>query len=328
MPVVGYGHLVKFIGSDYQKSVPDVEIHYYAPSEIILITAKNKYLQISNQNLTQEMLSFITLQENEINQIQKVSGINDPLQLYSFVISQSDRLKIITFNIASQVQRNIPSGSEEILVRACQAKYPKYGGWSEHPKNGHLILSQCTFNTAIWLASHHPDLIGLQESTSTHLFEIVEAINRRTSHQYESVGAGPVQFIYNIESFGKGYLLSPPDLHMIQIGRRMIIVWFPQIKLLAVNLHAPHQVDLKKQILDTFNTVPINVNPDRIVMMGDFNDAYNQPLTQLTIMNKILRQHGSPPHSCCTDMEYRLIGDYIFDSEYQRSGFYGIPDDA
>lgn len=327
MSIIGYGHLAKFVGSNiyaYQDSLPKVDVHYHAPSKTVLITAKNKYLRNSG-NITQGMLSSIMPTNSEIKEIQKASGTISPVELYSF---QDNKLKIITFNIATHVQRNIIYGSEKIRVRQCQDKYPKYGGWSQKPKVGQIILSQCTLNATEWLASQRADLIGLQESTMTYLPKIVRVMNEQTDIHYEAIGSGPVQFIYNIKTLGRGYLLSPPNLYIVQPSRQMIVVWFPQIQLLAINLHAPHNVDLEKEIINTFNRVPIGVNPSRIIMVGDFNDAYHQPLVQLALMGRILRQHGIAPYSCCTDMNYTLVGDYIFDTEYQWPGFYGISPDA
>ena len=333
MFIIGYGILAKFGGLNidvYRKSVPDLEIHYQGPSGIILITVKNKYLRLSDESLIQEIDESRIPTKEEISQIQKIAGVSYIPRLYIFPISSNDKLKIVTFNIAKQVQSNILAGSEEIVVRECQKRYTLYGGWSAPHKDGdHPILSQCTLNAALWLASYSPDLIGLQESGPIYLPGIVDIIKRQTGFQYETIGHGFVQFIYNPILLGKGVLLSPLDLHMVEQGRQMIIVWFSLIKLLAINLHAPHKVDLEKVILDAFNKVPVNVNPNRIIITGDFNDAYNNtPLTQIKIMDKILRQHGPASKSCCTNANYRYMGDYIFDSEYQRPGFYGIPPDA
>ncbi len=181
------------------------------------------------------------------------------------------------------------------------------------------------------MAKYAPDLIGLQESVKTYLPHIVDTINSQLQGQYKSIGWHSVQFIYNSDTLGEGHLLSPPDLHIRDAGRGMIVVWFPKRQLLAINLHAPHKVHLAQEISKTFDTVAIPelVKPQRIIVTGDFNDAYYQTLTELNIMGKILRQYGSGSvaKSCCTDTNYQLIGDYIFDSDYNLPGFYGIQKD-
>lgn len=238
------------------------------------------------------------------------------------ILAMEHHLKIVTFNIGENIQKNKILGSESAFVSKCQANYPKYSGWSEY------VLSQCTSNAAIWLAKQKPDLIGLQEVVQTYLYEMLDVINNDTEKTYESIGSGPVRFIYNVETLGTGYLLSPPKLYMIEPKRELIVVWFSKVQILAINLHAPHQVNLKEEILNTLNKVQIYVNPKRIIIVGDFNDGYYESLTQINFKGKILRQHGNPPKSCCADSNYSTIGDYIFDSEYMKGGFYGIPKDA
>jgi hypothetical protein len=147
---------------------------------------------------------------------------------------------------------------------------------------------------------------------------------------YQTVGSSSTYFIYNSSVFGQGQLLSHKRLYIIQEGRPMIIVWFPKVELLAVNLHAPHKINLKDGIEKTFNSVKISssIHPKRIIITGDFNDAYYAPLQELNLMGKVLRQHSSPPKSCCADSSYNYSGDYIFDSDLMMKGFYGVPSDA
>ena len=64
-------------------------------------------------------------------------------------------------------------------------------------------------------------------------------------------------------------------------------------------------------------------------MTGDFNDSYRSPLEEITFLGMKLKQHNTlnnkPPNTCCTDSNYQWAGDYIFDSDYHKNGYYGIP---
>jgi len=238
--------------------------------------------------------------------------------------NQAQKLKIITFNLAYAVQANVISGSEKLLVQLCQQTYK--GGDSNIEG-----LSQCTLNAGQWLARQNADLIGLQEIGDKYYIQKMLTVFPKG---YETIRQSPqtVYFIYNKNKLGSGTIISPPNLNVGGSGRPMLVVWFAQIKLLAINLHAAHKINLKQTIENSFNsiTIPAGVKPNRIIITGDFNDTYNAPLSEINIMGKLLKQHGPPPKSCCidTDTKYQFPGDYIFDSDYQQAGFYGVPDDA
>lgn len=46
------------------------------------------------------------------------------------IMADQMKLRIITFNLAYQVQTNQLGGSEKPLVELCQRTYSKTGGWS------------------------------------------------------------------------------------------------------------------------------------------------------------------------------------------------------
>lgn len=239
------------------------------------------------------------------------------------------KLRILTFNLATNVQLNEINGSEAITVEKCQSVYPTQKGWSVYPN-----LSQCTLNASNFIILQQCDLLGFQECVEPSFSTFLRWICQGTGRNYQMIGSGSVQFIYDQNKLGQGILLSKPNLCIIEETRLMIVVWFPQTKLLAVNLHAPHDFDLQKHITETFNSIdiPSTVKPDRIIMTGDFNDSYRSPLKEITFLNMKLRQHHiineTSLQTCCADSNYRWIGDYIFDTEYTRDGYYGISVDA
>ena len=246
----------------------------------------------------------------------------------SFPHNEPLKLRILTFNIATHVQLNQVKGSESPMVSLCQIKYSSTQGLSSDGK-----LSQCTLNATEFIISQKCDLIGLQECVEPSFTRMLTTICQ-SNPSHSCIGYNSVQLIYNKDKFGEGIMLNEPGLHILEPSRLMIIIWFPLVKLLVVNLHAPHDFDSQKEITNTFNMGiydKYNIKPDRIIMMGDFNDSYRESLTEITLQNKLLKQHptvtNKPIQTCCTDSNYSWIGDYIFDSDYMKDGYYGSIDD-
>lgn len=336
MFTLGYGILARLSPNididSYRESVPYVVVDYNIDNGLILITIKDKSVDLGDNY---SYIPYVDLPTDKdvalLNEIISSSEGDRSIRLYLFEKSNPVQLKIVTFNIATNVQNNIVTGSEAIAVTNCQRTHPQNNGWSVSPNAmlnsnyNQRNLSQCTLNAVTWIASRNPDLVGIQESVPTYLGNICSQISEKSGKEYQSIGSGSVQFIYNRLHLGEGVLLSEPNLHIIEENRLMIVVWFPKIKLLAINLHAPHNVDLGESITNTFETVSISIKPDRIIMTGDFNDGYRSPLTELNLIGKVLRQHGEPSKTCCLDTNFRFQGDYIFDSDYTKDGFYGVP---
>jgi len=312
MYILTYGQKISLLVSPS----PDVDVYQF--DSFILITSKGKCTYLAEPFISDQIKALVEPTREDILKVQSVTGSTSDLELY--LLETRLKLRVVTFNLGRNVQLNTVSGSEAILVQACQIKYSDRKGWSEHTP-----LSQCTLNAAQWLAEQKADLIGLQEVALPYFPDLVKQIGK----EYTSVGYGPVQLVYNKRKLGEGYLISPLDLYMVETVRVFTVTWFPQVKLLVINLHAPHRVNLKETISEAFSKVPtVGIRPERILALGDFNDGYFSLLESLTIMGKILRQHGPPSQACCADSNFRTVGDYIFDSEYEREGFYGIPPSA
>ena len=263
------------------------------------------------------------------NQVLTLEHLNSPSSNSPFSNSSILKLIILTFNLAKYVQLNEIKGSESITVEKCQLTYPHNKGLSEDGQ-----LSQCTLNASDLIKSLQCDLMGFQECVEPSFSRMVQRIKQESkpySRNYQTIGYDSVQIVYDEDKLGNGIMLNKSGLHIIESTRLMIVVWFPQTKILAINLHAPHDFDSEKEITNTFNSINISedVKPERIVMMGDFNDSYRQPLTEITFLDMKLKQHltstGKPLQTCCTDSNYQWIGDYIFDSDYFKNGYYGIP---
>ena len=228
---------------------------------------------------------------------------------------------IITFNLAYHTQKNkLYGGSEDILTTMCQTSYPKTTGWSDTQG-----LSQCTLNASLLLAEQRPLIVGIQEGVNSVTPLIVDVMNKQVGeNKYAYTNLNTCYFIYDI-SIGK-----PSYLNLTTVAdannkneREMLVVYFPNIKLLAINLHAPHGANLKSEIELKINQLNLNLNPNRIIVTGDFNDGKGS-LKELQILGQTLKQHGRPFKTCCTDSDYQYVGDYIFDSDYNKSGIYQI----
>ncbi len=329
MSILAYGYIIDSGKSNlvYLSKYLDVIVNSSNQTAIAMI--KNKYLYAkANAEITNQKLASIALTLKEVKLLNQLIGVHGNPKLYLFTYqsdSSESKLRLITFNLGGRVQTNQVKGSEAPLVKLCQKKYSATKGWAYPMNPKGFTLSQCTLNATIWMNKQGADLIGLQEVSSQYLPLMMEHFPR----SYQSIGYATVSFIYNQEKLGRGQMLAPTDLSITQPGRYMLAVWFPKVKLLAINLHAPHQVDLKKEIQKTFKYVKTkSIIPSRIIVTGDFNDAYHPPLQNMTLMGKPVKQHSSPTKSCCTDSNYQYYGDYIFDSDYSSPGFYGISSDA
>lgn len=217
-------------------------------------------------------------------------------------------------------------GTEKPLVQLCQEKY--YGGWVDKSQK----LASCTLNAAKFLSDY--TIFGLQEIHGNYRMALQEAIQASTSTAdfgfltakyfgnwfvvigYDRKITGPAIDLYQglliaHDATGK----SNPDQRAIQV------VYFPKIKLIVVNLHVAHRIDLKGVIEKTLSQVKLPPDVDRtkvkIVMMGDFNDEAGTLLkSSITIFGQRLTiPDGKRVLACCTDSNYRFPGDYIMLSD-------------
>lgn len=341
MFVFAYGYVTdaKYISHILEK-YPNLKVFSNKSLNKAFVVYPGKYLTMQSNDITEVDSKILSINKTELEQLQKPFGTELPkiylfqaqpqvaqpqLQPQSQPQFQAQKLRIITFNLAYAVQANKVQGSEQLLVQLCQDTYK--GGNSKIEG-----LSQCTLNAAEWLARQNADLIGLQEiGDKSYVHKMLTVFPKG----YDMIRQSPqtVYFIYNKVKLGPATVISPPNLTVGGQGRPMIMVWFPKVQLLAVNIHAAHGLNLQREIEKAFNSVniPNNIRPQRIIVTGDFNDdtkVGQVTLNELNLMGQNLKQHGQPPKTCCTDSGYKYYGDYILDTEYKQPGFYGVPNDA
>lgn len=148
------------------------------------------------------------------------------------------------------------------------------------------------------------------------------------------LGHDSAYIFYDESVLGKGKLLSRSGTVVGGEHRPMVVVWFPDVKLIVINVHAEHGINLKKEIANTFYLVMQNHvdvkedDVDRIILLGDFNDI-NETLDSIHLFGYTLKQYRKLEFgTCCTDSNYAYKGDYILDSDFNLMGFYGTPPSA
>ena len=223
-------------------------------------------------------------------------------------------LKIMTFNLGYNIVANIPKGSEKVQVERCQKAYN--GGW--YNKREHL--SSCTRNALQLIAGY--DLIGLQEIGVGYTQVLEKNLNQfDRKANYKLVGNNVVT-CYDERIMGPGVLFyeSKIPFNKSAKDRRIIhAVWFERYDLIFINLHAPHNINLKYEIEQACRDMEKKINyfePARVIMTGDFNDSSG------SLLNSSIKAFGfdlkipvnTRFETCCADKDYKYVGDYIFDS--------------
>lgn len=247
-------------------------------------------------------------------------------------VHQPTSLVIISFNIASGVTMNHAGGfSEDPMTRKCQAKYKKTQGWSK--KYGKKI-SQCTENVARFLVSQDADVVGIQEGDKKHMLPIFlqvmeeEVKMQKKNKLYEMSGNGTCYYIYNVLKVGHPdvFLSGHTDMRCAQ-G-----LYFSMLDLVFVNAWIDHKGNgaarlSKVPFLKEFYKITKRMTPPkRVIATMDSNDASGSMINKtLRICGHRLRLAGEAQPTCCTDVNYTYVGDYIFDSKRDSAIFYGVP---
>ena len=238
-------------------------------------------------------------------------------------------IQIASLNLGYNIMANVIAGSEAKFVNICQTAYPKNNGWFNSEKK----ISRCSFNAAKFLSDY--DLFGTQEVNHKYKDKFFDIVKKSTmdknfkfiqtlyhAHTYIVTG-------YDYDKLGKGQLILERDLSSKTDTRAMQFVWFNKIGLLFINLHAPHGINLKYEIEKICSNIYLNVFPEKIIMVGDFNDASAQLLlSSINIFNIIIKLpiYSFIPKTCCTDVGYKYSGDYILTSDYSNKKLYfGLP---
>lgn len=220
-------------------------------------------------------------------------------------------VRILTFNLGTRVMSNQVQGTEAPLVQMCQNTYN--GGWHDN------TISQCTYNAAQLISQY--DLFGLQEVNPQYESGLLRAIQAINSN-YRFISGYNIITGYNYNITGEGIPLTN-NTHKI-VDRGLQVIWFPKLRLLFINLHAPHHIDLIGEIHKSLASVIIPQNVRYIVMLGDFNDHQRVLLNTSLMLFNVVIALPNPLLTCCTDNNYTSSGDYILTNGTDIT-YYGYP---
>jgi hypothetical protein len=257
------------------------------------------------------------------------------------MLKSKKTLTVASLNLGFNVMSNNVKGTEGVFVNLCQLKYPKYNGWLSNNKD----ISVATFNSALFLSDY--DLFGLQEVNldfQKPFQDKIKDFGLLKGKNYKFISSmyfdkWLVTIGYDEIKMGKMIPITPNGFKIGEKQKRgMQAVYFPYHQLLFINLHAPHNINLIKElkekcsnIMNRFIEIFGNINIiNRILMSGDFNDDQEVLLkTPITIFNKKLGIPGYVnyiPRTCCEDSGFIYFGDYILDSNYTNDNIYfGLP---
>lgn len=239
-------------------------------------------------------------------------------------------MNIVCLNLGHSIMSNIISGSEAIAVKKCQIAYPKNKGWYDSNKE----ISMCTFNAVQFLSDY--DLFGVQEVNNKYKKVFIDTIKlSRPDRNFEFL----LSYYHDKTSIITGYdrnilgsgiqLTNNLKLSSENDDRTLQIIWFKKHSLLFINLHAPHNINLKQEIEKICNNLILLVKPSKIIMVGDFNDGEGKILNQsINIFDMELRipLNNEIPKTCCSDANYNYVGDYILTTDYgNENAYFGLP---
>ena len=239
----------------------------------------------------------------------------------------TNTLKVASLNLGYNVMSNIVYGSESPFVQLSQKAHPKFRGWADASRQ----ISAATLNSAMFLSDY--DVFGLQEVNLEFgkTFESKLAqIGTSKGKNYQFVtgfyfGTFGITIGYDENKLGPGFQITPD---VFQFGshdpRALQAVYFPEVQLFFMNVHAPHNIDLPAELMKTFKKVETlfydyfgDSQVKRVIMTGDFNDDNGSLINKtLKIFGLDIKIPGSKvPKTCCTDSGYQYVGDYILDSK-------------
>lgn len=239
-------------------------------------------------------------------------------------------MNIACLNLGHSIMSNIISGSEAMTVQKCQTNYPENDGWYDSNKK----ISMCTFNAVQFLSNY--DLFGVQEVNDKYQKVFIDTIklsNKKRNFEFlSSCYHDNTNIItgYDKNILGCGIKLAN-DLKLSSENddRAIQLIWFKKHSLLFINLHAPHNINLKEKIEKICNNIKLLVRPSKIIMVGDFNDCKGKILNvSINIFGMELKipLNSVVPTTCCSDTNYDYVGDYILTTDYyERNIYFGLP---
>lgn len=282
------------------------------------------------------------------DQMDQLKSATKPTNKQDITHEISPKLRIASLNMAYNVMGNTLAGTERPMVKLCQATYPSNNGWADAT----ATISQCTLNSISFLTQY--DLFGLQEINKNYGREFENRLKQRGVEMNKKYEFSPSNYYINygvligydtnvmgnsVKITPDGYTIGsdPKDMRGFQA------IYFPKHKLIFINLHAPHNINLEKILNNALADVSNmfislgykSSDVRRVIMVRDFNDyggsLSNRTLTLDGFNIRIPAPDSIIPKTCCADTKYRFVGDYIMDSKFDpadmkaKKVYFGLP---
>jgi endonuclease/exonuclease/phosphatase family metal-dependent hydrolase len=223
------------------------------------------------------------------------------------IIIASTLLKVMTFNLGYNVQRNLVQGTEAPQVELCQ----------QNDSDGWLIpglLSSCTANALNFISDQNPDIVLLQEVDETKFDFFLQQLRDATAYNnrhYVFEQHKNVVIVYDARTLGYATVVKRTNYRNHRF-RPILVLRFGD--LIVVNVHAPHHIDIRRETERALRGTASGAR--RVILGGDFNDSGNR-FKRIRLGQKkqlLLKRPLVVEPSCCTDSDFSYFGDYILDT--------------
>lgn len=232
-------------------------------------------------------------------------------------------LSLATYNLGTNVVLNKVKGSEAAMVARCKQAYVGTNGW-----NNVAGLSECTKTALDAVCTESFDFLALQEVPQQSAERVLNYLRTRFFTNFGKLldfyCNQDTYLIANTSRVGKGTVITPPLLNIVEDGRPYLGVWFPQVGTFVVAVHAPHMPkgdtvltplqELNSRVRKQFQARLGGTEMVRAcVMMGDFNEDICAE--QFLLLEKVLHcaNFYDETKTCCYP-EFKYRSDLIFSS--------------
>ena len=229
-------------------------------------------------------------------------------------------LRVATFNVAGYCQTLPPKihpdqkrGSEEDTVeRMIKANAPKWGEYAAE-----FMASQCV------------DLLGVQEMVSGNGQRFAKFMGQHYRvHQPKSNNnkKNRCACLYNTATLGDD-VVSLGELNGNNNVRAAAGIYVPRLKLVFLCIwlnHDPHKRDALDSLDVSLQTAVEGKDVRRVIATMDSNDDQGI-LGVIRLCGFTLNQAGPKQYTCAEDSGFAYPGDYIYDSQPEKTVRYGVP---
>jgi endonuclease/exonuclease/phosphatase family metal-dependent hydrolase len=230
----------------------------------------------------------------------------------------------VSFNLGYRIMLDDTKkkSTEKKTILQCQKRF------GPGPKGE---LPVCTQNALKLAAFHGRDLICFQEVS--RMSRLWKELLRLHSGDLKRVTSDELIIAYNSDTLGTAVtVLTPSDGYDLD-GRNLLAVYFKDVGLVVVNLHAPHGYADAKAFQNAITMACTSVwsssgigDVDHVIVCGDFNDEYKTKLTSFNAFGHKMVLPNAPPLTCCDDVDFVYEGDYIFVSSGDAPDYaFGLP---